>query len=434
MEIKNFSVTPLTPNLKGRGFESGKILKRFFWLALVIVAFALAYFFLNPSPPFSSKNVELTIEAPSETVSGEKINYLVKYRNKNDKLLRDARLTFFYPDDSVVIKDGKPNQFLTENIALGNIEPEAEGVLELSAYLAGSRGDMKTAKAILVFSSTEVSSSFKKEASFSAAISAAPVFLDLIAPTQAISGENVSFQLDYRNESSQDLGELRMKFSYPNGFSPTSFKPSPSSGRNTWDILQLRQGEDGRIIIGGILKGREKESKPVTIILQKKIEGIFADFQKASAVTLMSAPPLSASILVNEQTAYSARPGGRLDYQVKFKNNTDADLLNLSATAKLEGSMFDFASLESGGIFNNSNKTIYWDGLANPLLNQLAPGQEGAVSFGIKLMGDFPSGSLGAKDLNLKVTVQIKSPTVPSGFNVDKVSAESELVVPVISK
>lgn len=391
----------------------------------------MAFFFFSHST-FSPAQVDFKITVPEEIASGEKITYKVEYANHNEKGIKDLQLTFFYPSDAVDIRGGRLMELQTENLKLENAGPGEEKSVEFTAYLAGSRGDIKKARAVLSFYGEDLPSVFKKEATAATNISTLPVALTLVAPPNAVSGQEVTYLLDYRNETQQDLNDLKFKFTYPDSFTPSKFSPNTFFGKNIFDAKSLKAGEGERLEVSGILRGEEREGKNISVILQRKIDDIFIDFEKASASTVLATPPLSLDIAVNEQESYSSQLGDELEYKLKFANNTDVDVFGLTLTAKLEGSMFDFNSVRGDGFFNSATKTITWNASVSPLLNHLAPRQEGAVNFRIKIKSSF-SGSGGVKDSIVKVSAAIETSTVPSGFDLARLSAQTEEVTKILS-
>ncbi|MDO8663804.1 MAG: hypothetical protein Q7K28_03150, partial [Candidatus Wildermuthbacteria bacterium] len=365
---------------------------------------------------------------PEESASGEKVIYRIIYGNHNEKAIRDLQLTFFYPSDAMDIRlnngIGQAINLQAESLKLENLEPGEEKSVEFSGYLMGSRGDIKKARAVLSFYGEGVPTNFKKEAVAVINISSWPVSLTLVAPPNAVSGQEVNYILDYRNESQEDLADLRFILNYPEGFK--------TSSKNIFDLKSLKKGEGDRISVLGILRGQEKEEKNISVTLQRKIEGVYINFEKTSQHTVISTPPLTTDILLNERKDYKAQPGDELAYQIQFTNNTAVDLFALTVSAKLDGTMFDFNSVQTSGTFNNATHTIDWDVSASPLLGQLAPGQTGAVYFKVKVKDSFPSSGTGVKDSIVKVSAKAETASVPPDFDLSKLLAESELTTKII--
>ncbi|MDP3731281.1 MAG: hypothetical protein Q8R34_02185 [bacterium] len=433
MDNKNpFQVRMLDPVPTKPSFDMNRLLKWLLISAFVVAAVGVGFFLFSRSS-FSPGNVDFKINAPEEISSGEKVVYSIEYRNNNEKTIKDLHLTFFYPPDAVDIRDGRLEALQTESMKLDDLAPGEENKIEFSAYLVGSRGDTKKARAVLSFYGEGIPSVFKKETSAATDISSLAVSLTLVAPPNAVSGQEVTYLLDYRNESSDDLSDLRFKFTYPSGFIPTKFFPNTFSVKDVLDLKKIKSGEGDRISITGILQGGEKDAKTISVTLQRKIDNVYIDFEKSSADTVISTPPLSVQIMVNERSDYNAQLGDELEYKIKFINNTDVDIFGLTLMAKLEGLMFDFSSVGGNGFFSSSTRTITWNASVSPLLNHLAPRQEGAVSFRVKIKNSFSSGGTGVKDYTVKTSVLAETQTIPPGFDLDRLSAESELITKIIS-
>lgn len=432
-----FQIIPLegepSPRVRGRGVK-----KAIYWIMALAVIFAisgLVWFLWGGGTSFTEKNVEFFVEAPVEITSGGKAEYLVKFANKNLQAMTDVRLTFFYPNDAVVIRAGERVVTLpTEEVKIDRMESGGVGEYRFSAYLVGGRGEVKKATARLVFTPEEIRSSFEKEADAATTIKALDVTLTLVAPPNAVSGQAISYLLDYRNESSQELANLTLKFIYPDGFAPTNFNPRPASGNATWLIKQIRPGEGNRIVIDGLLKGAERENKSVAVILQREVDGTKIDYEKAASTTTISTPLLSTEVSVNNQSSsYIAQLGEQLNYKIKFTNNSEVDLTGLTISAKLDGTMFDLGSLRTTGFFDVGARTVSWNASSSALLNRLAPGQYGVVDFTVNLKNSFPTSGLGAKDLVAKVSVRAETFTIPPGYFSDSLTAQAESITKIKS-
>src|SRR3989344_2789843 len=256
----DFQVTPLEPGLPGMpadnaGFRSSPsgLNKTPFWkmkkfrYGIIGVVLLAVIIFLITGNPFSQSNVDLKLEGPQEIAAGELATYKVHYENKNKSALVNAKLIFFYPDDAVVIKDDRVALSNNTSVDLGKIDYRQGGDVEFRAYLVGDRGNVKNAKVKLVFSTNRISSTLEKTQDLSTTITSLSVPLALVAPPIAEHGQSINYILDYRNQSSEDKTDLRVKLVYPSGFRFTQSIPQPNVGNDTWDIASLIGGSGGRI-------------------------------------------------------------------------------------------------------------------------------------------------------------------------------------------
>lgn len=398
---------------------------------LLLIAFA---FFFMGRGSFKEGDIKLKIEAQTEITGGDLVTYKITYKNMNSISLSEAKLRILYPPDAVVVKDGNIVDLPAENFDIGTIGTNDSDEKELSAYVVGDRGDVKSMKATLTYRAGNLSSTFQKEAILATTITNLAVPITLVATPTIISGQNTSYLIDYRNQAAQDLDNLRFVVKYPQGFVPNKFSPEPSSraiGQSIWDVAKLKQGDGSRISVQGTLSGGERESKTVFVILQKKITtpagDAYVDFEKAEASSVISTPVLSLNLRLNDSDDYVAHLDDGLRYRLKFQNNSSENITGLSLSAKLDGNMYDLATVRSDGFFDGRLNTIFWNASTVPGLNLLSPNQSGTVDFEVRLKNSF-SGGLGANDSFVKASARIETPNVPASLDLDKLTANYELI------
>jgi len=407
-----------------------KLLKWLILLAFVLFIVAIAIFLFG-SPSFSEDQVVLEIEGPTQASVGDEVVYKVKYGNKTKQELSDLKFKFSYPEESIVVKDGEIAEDLTEAFNLDNLQDNESGEKEFKAFLAGDRGNIKNAKIELEFKVGNLRSSFEKSDTISTTLVSVPVSLTLVAPPSAVSGQAVNYILDYRNESKESISDIQFEFDYPDGFSASDKLPSS----NVWPVSVLKQGEGGRISIKGTLTGKEGEVKKISVFLKRGINGKFIKYQSSSTFTLISNPLLGLDITVNGSKNYSAHLGDRLQYTVRYKNDSSSNLIGLNLVVKLEGEMYDVATLDTkGGFYDSSDGTILWNAAVVPDFSVLPPNKSGEVEFRVNVKKDFPLSSIGGRNFFVKVTSKLSTPNVPSEVEGNEIAVSAELLTRVGTK
>ena len=408
-------------------------------LGITILLVIILVFFFMGRGSFSESRVELKIEGPQEISAGASVSYKITYANNNKISLSDVKLSFFYPLDAIVTRDNNVLNITHENFDIGELKSGESGERTLTAFVVGDKGNIKTARSTLTFKPSNLSSVFKKEASLATTITTLAVPITLVAPPTVINGQNISYLIDYRNQSGEDLQDLRFQVRYPEGFKSSQYSPQPTSrsqGQDVWVIPVLKQGEGARITIQGALSGNERETKTVSVILQKKIATAtgdnYVDFEKTEASSVIATPLLSVGLIVNDSADYIAHAGDLLRYKTNLKNNSDSDITGLSFSVHLDGSMFDFASVRSDGFFDSRVGTIYWNSSTVSALNNLGANQSATIEFEARLKSSF-SGGLGARESFVKATAHLETPNVPANLDMDKLTADSELVTRISS-
>lgn len=430
--MKEFPVPP-TPPLRTRplGGSFWYTLSPMKWilfiLAIAVVAIGFVMLFFGS---FRESGVVLEIEALEQIQSGEEVTYKVRYKNESDVKLENVHFSFLYPLDSVVIRDGRIKESLTENIELDDLDSGTEGEMEFRAFVVGDTGDIRVAKARLTYQPSGVRSEFDKEASFSTTITSFAIPLTLSTPPSAISGQEVRYTLDYRNESDTDFAKMRIKFKYPDGFNAVDFKPTPDVGTDVWNLSSLGRGGSGRIEVVGTLIGREDEEKTISATLQREVDGNFVDFEKTRTTTVISSPPLLVSVKVNGKSDYIAKPGDRLRYEISFTNTSRSILRGVNLSAKLEGAAFDKSAYEGDGFFDAAASIVLWNASNIPILADLQPGQSAEAKFNISLHDPLPMQS-GAKNFFVRVTASLETTNVPKEFGLDKLVVSQDLLTKI---
>ena len=400
--------------------------RRAVFIFITFVVLAMAVFLLYQSR-FREGRVALAVEAPESASSGEEIEYKVVIENKNNFDLVDARLSFFYPEGSVPLgEDGQPLNSLIQNIDLGDLQSRGKKELVLKTVISGEKGEIKKAKANLIYSPSSFSSVFQKSEEAAVSISGVSVPLTLSAPPSVLPGQRVGISLDLRNETKEDLEDFQIVFSYPDGFVFRKATPLPDGNNDVFNLGSLKAGEGKRITVEGEVSGFEKEGKRFTASLKKKIGGRYFEIQKAEVLLTVSSPLLSADVLLNDSKDYIAGTGDKLRYTLRFANNSNNNFSALELRAKLEGQLFDFSTVKSDGFFDQSTGTILWNAASTPLLSNLGPNQDGQVSFEVDLKPDFPKNF--GKNYSLKVSSLLQTSSVPPDFDLDKITASAELV------
>ena len=409
-------------------FNHNQLLK---WLVLLALLLAIVSFlsFWFGSPSFSESGVKLDIEGSTQASVGDEVVYKLKYSNTTKLDLNNMSFKFFYPDNSVVLKDGVVARDLSETFTVGQLSPGQSAEKDFKAFLVGDRGNIKTAKAELSYRAGDLRTTFEKNTSFSTTIVSLPVSLTLSAPPNLVPGQVVNYMLDYRNESNDDIYDLKFEFDYPDGFSIQKSAPLPNTGNYVWIVPVLKKGNGGRISIVGTLNGKEGETKVISVALKRKIGDQYVNYEKAETSSVITNPLLGAEVLVNDSSDYSAFLGDDLNYIIKYSNNSNYNLIGVNLTIKLEGEMYDISSLDTkGGYYDNSNGTILWNASTVSDFANLAPNKKGQVSFRIKLKSSISSGVTGSKNLFVRASARLSTPNVPVNVGGDEIFAESSLV------
>jgi len=409
-------------------------IKNIKWVAIVIAVLLIAsvFAFLSGRAAFRDRNISFKVETPQSVESGQEVEIKINVNNDNKVSLLNPKLTIFYPDDSIIFNEqGEQIESLVEEIKLEQIQAKGSQEFIKKVILIGERGDIKTTNFVFSYQPSNNKSVFEKKEKSAITISTTPLYLNLVVPPNALPGQKISGFFDYKNESEDDLYDLRIKMILPDGLTLNEIDPEPDTTNNIWNVESLEESKGERINFEGTILGNSGQTKTIAFVLQRKMGNDFVDFQRVESDISLSAPLLNLSALVNNEEGYVANFGDNLNYNIVFTNRSNSTLSGLTLKATLSDGVFDLTSIDTGdGYFNQSQKSIIWNASINEKLGTLGPGQSGQVNFSVKLKDSSATG----KDLLAKVNLSIESITIPEGYDLDKISATQSISTKILSK
>jgi hypothetical protein len=380
---------------------------------------------------FDKNKVSLEISGPERIVSGDEAVYTIKYKNNTKIVLKEVKLIFYYPSESLPLE----TEDLIQAIDLDYIGAGQENKVELKARVIGLKDSQKTARAKLSYKPSIINSLFENEAEFSTEIFSVPLVLDFDLPDRLTSGQSFSFSLEYLNQAQVDFKDLWLKLEYPAGFNFESAEPQPIERNNVWAIGDLMAGAKRKLFLNGTIEGQEGERKSFQAKLGILKNDQFVSYAEIIEALQISVSPLFVSQTVNGVTNYIGKAGEVLNYKIKYRNTTDVSINEIIITAHLEGPAIDLPSLKlEKGSFDGINQLITWNAGNLPELGLLEPYKEGEIGFSVRIKEPLPIKSYNDKNFIITNNVKINSLKHPLSLANIKIKGESELVVKIASQ
>jgi len=427
-DMDNFDIRKSNKSTQGWLVSNRKYFQIGLGIFIVVILIFATIIFIRGWFSFSKDKVELKINIPNEIASGDELEFIVNCENKNRVMLKDTKLIIDYPQGTY----SKEGDSLTQEIVkLGNIPAKESKAKNFRIRLSGEKGSIKFLRINLNYQPANINSRFENSISSKININFAQIGLYLIAPQKAVSGEEVSYILDYMNESKKDFSDLEIRLNYPSGFSfKTSLPESEEETNNSWRLKELNKGERGTIKISGTLEGLEGENKSLEASIGEIKNNKFLEYSQTNSITQISFSPLQVSLsLDGQEIEKNVSADEKLNYRIEFKNNTDISLSQLVLKAYFQGEMFDFKTLalQEKGFFDGLNNTITWSAAGVPSLALLAPGESGQVEFSLLTEKNFSINSFDDKNFQISVQAELETPNVPPQFNLEKLKIEKTL-------
>lgn len=386
---------------------------------------------------FASERVVISVEGPREIKSGNLTVFEIKYKNENRAELKNVVLKLTYSEDFK--PEDSPN-FKTEgsmagSYVLGTIKGNAEGKVAFSGRAYSPKGNLIKISANLVYTPSTVSSEFTVMDQLAVSVSSSPITLELQAPQNSSSGDEVNYVITYKNSGATTLPNLRVRLTYPDRFTFSKSDPKVAENNNVWYVGNLAPGQGGKIVATGKLEGRRDDIGSVSVMIGANENGTFMSYNEENAQTKIVASPLTIVQTVNGLKELTVNAQESLSFELIYKNEGSIGLRDVIVTEKIDSSILDYASLNlKGGSYDAGTKIITWKASDYKELKNLAPGQGGSIKFSIRIKDIIPVVSVNDKNFIVSTLAKIDSPDVPTPVSVNKIIAGNQMDMKLNSK
>lgn len=381
---------------------------------------------------FSEDNIAIGLFGPAEAKSAELVTFDFEYANNNWMDIKGAVIVFEYPDS--FHPEALPKLVVNKSraeYALGDVLSQTKGKITLSGKFSGTRGDQARIGVTFRYTPSAFSSVYEKRVERNIAVVSSPLFLEMSAPFELASDQEVQYEIKYGNLGESSFSNLKVKLDYPTEFVFTEAVPMPSEKNTIWDIGTLDGREEGTIVVRGRLTGGRDEQKLVSGgigIFQG--DGTFLVYDENSRKTKIVASPLSIRQQVNSENG-AVNPGAGLRYEIDYRNDGNVGIRDAIVSMSIDSPYLDFRTLkfegDRSGAYDQSRKIIYWKASDLPFLRRIEPGQSGKVAFSVNVFTDLEKRFPGVQNPTIQSVAKIDSPDIPAIVGITKVVASATL-------
>ncbi len=397
-------------------------------LLAVLLAVSIAGFvvFTNlvESDKFTNEQISLKIDPPLTLTSGEEAEYTIIINNQEQVNLYNAELQVFYPDN-FVLTDTSPKA-AGENSNTWKFSLLRTGETKKITFkgsIVGSINSVKSFNAALNFKPENLNATFKQEAIVDVMIGSSLIDLDIEGPDRILADQTAEYTLSYLNVGDETISNLQLVVEYPQGFVLESAEPESESDTNdTWEIVKLEPETRQEIKITGnyaaTVKAQNQEFK-ARIQLQQGSD--YYPQAEDSIVTRVIKDQLNLQLIINGSS--EDQPIGFEDllvYTLTYANAGQEELEDITLTANLDSEILNWSTLEDENKGQFANNQIIWDGKDVSQLLKLKPGEEGEISWKIRV-----------KDASVVSDEQIAKFSVENTIQADFKVVDSDQVITV---
>lgn len=418
--------------------------KRIIWFSvsatvlLILLITGSVFYKIWQRDAFHEDQVLFSIDGPRDVDSTQEVKYVVKIKNNNRVTLKgsDLVLTYlenFQPTQNVNLK------YLSQTsskVFIGDVKAGAEASVEVNGIFYAPKDFPVYLRGELQYTPSNGSQIVSLKTQYGVTVATSPVVLDVIAPDEVSDGDEVEYDIEYRNLDTRPLKDVQVKVNYPDGFQLKATQPQASEKGSVWYIGSIEPGYGGKIKIYGQQKGIKDDSKLLKVSLGTSgKDGSFVVFNQREKDILITEPILSIKqVAVNAENSI-AKPGMNLTYKLTFKNNGTVGLRDVILTAKVQGSVLDLTKIQtSNGAYDEKTGVITWKASELPVLAKIEPGAGGEVTYSVPVKQVIPVEKEEDKNFTVSSIAKIDSPDIPSPIGSNKVISSNTLSLKVSSK
>lgn len=430
--------TPSQQSMTVKQIRKKNFLRRFTYGFLFLIFIAAAYFgYIYFYATFQKSDLLLKIRGPETAESGENVRFFVSYQNRSGFDLENAILIFEWPQNSAP----QGSNVLRIEKRIGVIPSGRESAITFDGQVFGVKNDKLAVSAVLKFTPKGQEKSYETKSVFESIISKTPFSIVMNMPPRAVSGNEIELFLEYQNLSETVFPDMQLKLEYPEEFIFSSAEPTPSFSNNRWDFEKIGGKETGKIKIKGILSGKDNEIRLFQASIGKEEKGEFAGYFSNQVSVVMSSTILFAYQTVNDARESAASLGDVLKYKIIYRNTSDVAIPNVTVSMKIDGKVIDYKSLDiRWGSFSGATNSIIWNASGVPQLALLSPGEEGEVSFSVRLKRSADISGFTDRNFIVSSIAKVESEQIPESLkgipigNEDKIDVKVNTAVNFASK
>ncbi len=362
----------------------------FFMLAIVISSF----FMLFGGGGISGENIAISATGPFTIGGGEELQMQVAITNDNAVPIESATLIVEYPKGTLSsTEEGK--SLSVERLSLQTVKRGETINVPMRAKVFGEENEEKIVKVSVEYRVEGSNATFFKEAEpLRFKISSSPVVVRVEAVQKISSGQETEIAITVVSNSPTPLSEVLVKAEYPAGFDFSKSLPSPTHSQNMWLIKDLQPEKESKIVITGIVIGKESDVSAINFTVgvpnERDPQSLASVFVTAKTEFKIEQPFLDITMKVDSSEAaeIAVEPGKRSNVTIELENTLESTLHDMSVEVNLSGNAFSvFEVSPSGGYFDPSKNTIVWDRSNTGVLEQTPPGEKERLSFTIEANG-----------------------------------------------
>ncbi len=337
----------------------------------------------------SGSNISVGITAPLTAGGGEVLPFQVGVTNHNSISIESATLVVEYPAGTRSADEDSKDLFSERVPIPQSITAGETRNISLKARVFGEENQEKEIKVSIEYRMVGSSATFYKEAEpLRFKISHAPVLIKVDTAKTVPAEQENRIRLVLTSNSPAPIYDLLVKADYPGGFNFIRSEPATVSGRNIWQISEIKPEQSATIDLYGSFSGSVSDSYVLKfstgVASERNPNELVSVLAVADAEFTLEESFLSATMSINgsQSDKVSVSPGSQATAILEVRNNSSRPVYDAVVSIKLSGNaLVDSRISATGGNYDSSTRTITFDKSSSARLAELKPGATERLTF-----------------------------------------------------
>ena len=316
----------------------------------------------------------------------------------------------------------------TEN--LGQLESGESVTRSIKAVVFGGAGQALLLPMSLSFGTAGSNATFVKNASYTLAISSAPLSVSVETLAETVSGKSLTLTLTVRSNAPVPLGNVVLAGVFPFGFSAVS--SSLPLNNSSFLLGTMAPGLSKVVTLTGTLLGQNAEQRvfhfTVGTAKSASDQTLAIPYMTQDATVLITAPFIDTTLAINGDTSSNVvvASGSRQNVSISYANTLSTSVTNATIAVALSGSAIDYDSIETtNGFYRSVDRTVVFSRDTDPSLASLSPGASGIGIF------TFATKAAGVLSPTIVLTTSVSGTRVGQANVPEQISASATKTVKV---
>lgn len=357
----------------------------------------------------NGETLRLTIDGPSEVISGQEVAYDVSYENTGTIPLASLEVKLNVPK-GFLIENADPTA-TTENTiwTIGAITAGSDGLITLKGIWIDPVPSGQTLQALATYRPANFNADFEKITTKAIAVKASTLTLASEGPKTGTGGSTADYTFTIKNTGTRAVEGARVRLTIPTAFIVSAVDPAPMEGGSSeWQLANLEPGAEATVKVSGQFTADGSGLVAVSGSLGVMRDQDYLQQAVSEVQTDVVGGGLSVRFISNGSTTdQTADPGSTLRLSIDVDNGSDQDVGGLSvmltASSESKTSPIDWtkANLVDGTLSVN---TVTWDSETLSKEGHLNGGERETIDLALPLLATLGTAS---DVLTLSVTVTV---------------------------